>query len=208
MSILRLKNQFCFLALFALALSACSGVNLPGQAERDSQVATAAVQTYAAQLTAQAVPPPADTPTSAPPETATIPPAATFTLEPTFTPTLKPSPTATPDPSWSGDWMMVIDVLTSRPTPVAVIQDGMRISGTLIMEGKSFLLFGDVSADRITVLGGVNDKGEVSIYFRWEMLPGYNQFIGRWWKGIESGSWCGARRGASLPPQDQCLLRP
>jgi len=100
MFILRWKSQFCFLALFALSLGACSGISMPGQAERDSQVATAAIQTYAAQLTAQAVvPPPADTPTSAPLDTATIPPAATFTLEPTFTPTSSPAQPPHPIPA-------------------------------------------------------------------------------------------------------------
>lgn len=209
MSILRWKSQFCFLALFALALGACSGISMPGQAERDSQVATAAIQTYAAQLTAQAVvPPPADTPTSAPLDTATIPPAATFTLEPTFTPTLEPSPTATPDPGWGGNWNMSVLMLSAQPFPATLNMDGSRMTSTILLQGLNYPMFGDLSADHRQISGGVNDRGELVAYFIWEMLPNNNQFIGRWWKGDQSGSWCGARRGAALPPLDQCLLRP
>ena len=209
MFIFRPKNQFCFLALFALALSACSGISFPGQAERDSQVATAAVQTYAAQLTAQAVvPPPADTPTRAPLDTATIPPAATFTLEPTFTPTLEPSPTATPDPGWGGNWNMVVLMISARPFPATLNMDGNRMTTTILVQGEASPVFGDLSADHRQISGRINSHGQLLAYFIWEMLPGANQFIGRWWKGDQSGSWCGARRGVAPPPQDQCLLRP
>jgi hypothetical protein len=209
MSIFRWKNQFCFLALFALILGACSGISIPGQAERDSQVATAAIQTYQAQSTADANQLPAATATSAPVDTATIPPTATLTLEPTVTPTLEPSPTATPDPSWAGNWTMLVLMMSGQPFPATFELNGHRMTSTIFLQGVVYPMFGDLSADHRQISGGVNSQGQLVAYFIWQMLPNTNQFIGRWWKGGDQvGSMCGARRGAALPAQDECLLRP
>lgn len=203
------KRGKCIVILILVTLNGCGILDT---AQNDSQVATAAVQTYQAQQTNDASLKPVDTATSAPTLEPTLAPTLTLTLtatlEPTFTPTITPSPTVTPDPGWPGRWTFFVLMISSEFINVDLVQEGDRITTTIYGGGGEYYVSGVVDAGGGQVTGAVYEGGVMRAYFVWEMQPGRNLFLGRWWHGVQSGAWCGGRRGVTPPPEDQCLLRP
>lgn len=201
------KRGICMVILILLILNGCSILDTT---QNDSQVATAAVQTYQAQQTSEASLRSVDTATSTPTSEPTLAPTLTLTstLEPTFTPTITPSPTVTPDPGWPGHWTMFLLMISGEWFQADLEQEGDRITSTMYVKGEEYFVSGVVEAGGGVVSGAVYFHGEMVAYFRWEMQSGRNLFLGRWWHGVESGAWCGGRRGVTPPPEDQCLLRP
>jgi hypothetical protein len=176
----------------------------------NSQIATAAVQTYQANETAQARMRPSDTAAPLPSEAPTSNPTETMTatLAASDTPTLTSIPTLTPDPGWPGRWTFFLLMLSGQPFDVELVQQGDRITSNMLIQGQEYFLTGVLDTGGGQVNGAVYMRGEMKAYFTWQMQSGRNLFLGRWWHGDQSGAWCGGRRGVLPPPEDQCLLRP
>jgi hypothetical protein len=202
MSISCWKSPVCLLVLLAVTLAGC---DLPIGLGDQSSVATVAVQTYQAQV-AQEASLRAPTETTAP--TATLEPASTSTatLMPSLTPTLIPSPT--PDRGWAGTWNMFVEQISKTPFYTNVAQAGDRVTATMYVDNEELHVTGVADASAGRVSGAIYLRGEMLVYFMWQMQPGYNTFIGRWWKGYQSDMWCGGRNGVPVPPKTECLLRP
>ncbi len=205
MSISRWRSQICLLAILALTLVGCE---LPVSLGDQSSVATAAVQTYQAQTTQEAR---LRAPTETTVPTATLEPSPTFTatstLIPTLTFTLTPSPTSTPDRGWAGRWSILLDMLSGQPFYADIEQDGERVTTTFSVHNEEYFASGVTDAGGGRVNGAVYFHGERVAYFILEMQPGYKVFLGRWWQGLQSGSWCGGRYGEPAPSASECLLR-
>ncbi len=197
------RSLICLLALLAVTLVGC---DMPISVGDQSSIATAAIQTYQAQITQEAA-------LRLPTETlvpATLEPMPTSaaTLIPTFTPTLTPSPTSTPDRGWTGSWYIFLEQLSKSPFYMEVTQEGDRITSTLYVDNEEYDVTGVADAGKGRVNGAVYRQGEMLAYFIWQMQPDYNTFVGRWWKGYQSDAWCGGRNGMPVPPKSECLLRP
>ncbi len=198
------KFPICLPALLAVTLAGCG---LPISLGDQGSVATAAVQTYQAQI-AQEASLRAPTGTTAPTATLESTPSPTATLLPSLTPTLTPSPTSTPDRGWTGSWNMFLEQLSKTPFNADVAQERDRVASTIYLKNEEYRVTGVVDAGGGRVSGAIYWHGEMAAYFIWQMQPGYNTFIGRWWKGEQSDMWCGGRNGVPAPPKSECLLRP